>query len=211
LLGAPRSVLAATAGKSRAAIHSYHICAAIARSLFHFFGLTVLFFFPTHYHVENNSHNAAALISAYLIELLERLSKDTFNVLTKGDIPAAVAHYAEARATVKRLTAQLTEVQKHVDNLSYQALPTMFANANVTSIKIDGVGRATVNDHWSASILNREAGFDWLRKTGNEGLIIETVNAQTLGAFAKEEVKAKRPLPDDIFKVTARPYISIEK
>jgi hypothetical protein len=147
------------------------------------------------------------------LDLLERLIKDTHVVLAEKDIPAAVAHFAEARAAVKALSAEVTELQKHVDSLSYQALPTMFANAKpaVKSINVDGVGRVTVNDHWSASILNREAGFDWLRKTGNEGLIIETVNAQTLGAFAKEEVKAKRPLPDDIFKVTARPYISIEK
>jgi hypothetical protein len=163
--------------------------------------------------VENDTLTDANLATAYLMRALKGLIRDTLKVLAEKDIPAAVAHFAEARAAVKALNAQVTELQKHIDSLSYQALPTMFANAKpaVKSINVDGVGRVTVNDHWSASILNREAGFDWLRKTGNEGLIIETVNAQTLGAFAKEEVKAKRPLPDDIFKVTARPYISIEK
>jgi hypothetical protein len=161
--------------------------------------------------METDTFSAAFSASEWLTNLLERLIKDTHIVLAEKDIPAAVAHYADARAAVKALSAQVTELQRHVDSLSYQALPTMFANAGVKSIKIDGVGRVTVNDHWSASILNREAGFVWLRKTGNEGLIIETVNAQTLGAFAKAELKAERPLPDDIFRVTARPFISIEK
>jgi hypothetical protein len=161
--------------------------------------------------VENDTLTDANLATAYLTRALKGLIRDTLKVLAEKDIPAAVAHFAEARAAVKALDARVTELQKHIDSLSYQALPTMFDNAKVKSINVDGVGRVTVNDHWSASILNREAGFDWLRKTGNEGLIIETVNAQTLGAFAKEEVKAKRPLPDDIFRVTARPYISIEK
>jgi hypothetical protein len=161
--------------------------------------------------MKTNTFSAALSAGDWLTNLLERLTLDTLEVLAEKDIPAAVAHFAETRTTVKALRAQVKELQKHVDSLSYQALPSMFANANVTSIKIDGVGRATVNDHWSASIINRTTGFLWLRKTGNEGLIIETVNAETLGAFAKLEMKAGRPLPDDIFKVTARPYISIEK
>jgi hypothetical protein len=42
-------------------------------------------------------------------------------------------------------------------------------------------------------------------------LIIETVNAQTLGAFAKAETLAGRPLPDHLFKVGTAPFISITK
>jgi len=67
----------------------------------------------------------------------------------------------------------------------------------------------TVIDRWSAKILDKVKAFAWLRSTGNEGLILETVNAQTLGAFAKGEVIKGNPLPDDIFQVTASPYTSI--
>jgi hypothetical protein len=42
-------------------------------------------------------------------------------------------------------------------------------------------------------------------------MIQETVHPQTLGAFAREETAAGRPLPAEIFRVTAQPYISITK
>jgi hypothetical protein len=54
-------------------------------------------------------------------------------------------------------------------------------------------------------------GLGWLRQTNNSGLIQEVVHPQTLGAFAKDETAAGRPLPVEIFKVTAQPYISITK
>ena len=58
---------------------------------------------------------------------------------------------------------------------------------------------------------DKSAGMDWLRVTGNEGLIIETVNAQTLAAFAKTQALAGSPLPDDTFTVGVAPYTSITR
>ena len=53
--------------------------------------------------------------------------------------------------------------------------------------------------------------MDWLRATGNEGIIIETVNAQTLAAFAKTQALAGKPLPDETFTVGVAPYTSITR
>ena len=53
---------------------------------------------------------------------------------------------------------------------------------------------------------DKQAGMDWLRTTGNDGLIIETVNAQTLAAFAKTQALAGSPLPDQVFEVGVAPY-----
>lgn len=158
-----------------------------------------------------DTKTAAEYAAAKLDSLLERAMRDTAEVIEQADIPAAVAYFAELRSTVKDLAEKTTALQKHIDGLSQELLPTMFQNANVITIKVDGVGRVTVNDRWSASMLNKAEGFDWLRATGNEGLIQETVNAGTLGAFAKDETKAGRLLPDTIFKVSATPYISITK
>ena len=58
-------------------------------------------------------------------------------------------------------------------------------------------------------MLNKSAGLVWLRSSGNDGLIQETVNAQTLGAFAKEQAMTGKPLPDAIFKVTTANHVSI--
>lgn len=161
--------------------------------------------------MEFDTKTAATYAGLKLDSLYDRATRDTSAVIARNDIPSAVTYFAELQATVKQLAEKVSALQKHVEELSYQQLPTMFGNQNVKTIKVENVGRVSINDRWSASMLNKERGLGWLRGSGNEGLIIETVNAQTLGAFAKEEVKAGRSLPDDIFRVSATPYVSITK
>lgn len=144
-----------------------------------------------------------------LAKLLKLAQARTAEAVEQNDIPTAVTYFAQLRGAVKDLADQMSQLQKHVDQVSYELLPTMFQNQNVKSIKVEGVGRVQINDRWSASMVNKANGLAWLRETGNESLIIETVSAQTLGAFAKEEVKAGKPLPSDIFKVSSTPYVSI--
>lgn len=158
-----------------------------------------------------DTETAADYAGKKLDSLLERASRDTAEVVERADIPTAVVYFAQLRDTVKELQEKVAALEKHVQSLSYELLPTMFQNQDVKTIKVEGVGRVSINDRWSASMLNKERGLGWLRGSGNEGLIIETVNAQTLGAFAKEETKAGRNLPDDIFRVSATPYVSITK
>lgn len=156
-----------------------------------------------------DTETAAVYAGMKLDSLFERATRDTSAVIERNDIPTAVTYFAELRDTVKQLAEKVSALQKHVDELSQQQLPTMFQNQNVKTIKVDNVGRVSINDRWSASMLNKERALGWLRGSGNDGLIIETVNAQTLGAFAKEETMAGRSLPDDIFRVSATPYTSI--
>ena len=164
--------------------------------------------------MEFDTRTAADYAAQKLSSLYERATRDTTKVIEQGDLPTAVTYFDELRETVKALQAQMSALQKHVDGISQELLPTMFANANVQTIKINDVGRATVNIRWSASMIDKDVGMRWLRQTGNDGLIIATVNAQTLGAFAKEELAKGgegTPLPSDIFKVSSTPYISITK
>ena len=154
---------------------------------------------------------AAEAAGKILDDLLIRIETDTLDVIGKNNIPTAVIHFDRFRDHVRALAEKVTALQKHVDALSQELIPTLFTNQNVKTITIPGVGRTTVNVRWSASMLNKGDAFDWLRETGNEGLIIETVNAQTLGAFAKERTLEGQPLPTDIFKVSSSPFISITK
>jgi hypothetical protein len=158
-----------------------------------------------------DTKTAAEYAGQKLDSLLERATRDTEEALATNDIPTAVTYFDELRDTVKGLAEKLSNLQKHLDALSMEQLPTMFANQDVKTIKLENVGRVTVNVRWSASMPDKEMGLGWLRQTGNQGLIIETVNSQTLGAFAKEETAQGRPLPSEVFKVTSTPYISITK
>ena len=132
-------------------------------------------------------------------------------VLATNDIPSAVAHFDLLRDHVRALAEKVTAIQKHVDLLSQETIPTLFTNQNVKTITIPGVGRTSINVRWSATMLNRERAFAWLRSNDSGGMIIETVNAQTLGAFAKERILEGKPLPTDTFKVGSSNYVSITK
>ena len=154
---------------------------------------------------------AAGYAADKLDSLLERAQRDTNDVVQGNDIPTTVAHFAALQDTVEDLSKKLSALRKHVDALSYEILPTMFSNQDVKTIKLDNIGRVTVNVRWTASMLNKEKGMEWLRTSGNEGLIIETVSAVTLASFAKTETLAGKPLPDWLFKVGTAQHMSITK
>ena len=158
-----------------------------------------------------DTRTAAGYAADKLDSFLERATRDTNEVVQGNDIPTTVAHYAALSDVVDDLKKKLSALQKHVDALSYEILPTMFSNQDVKTIKLDNVGRVTVNVRWTASMLNKEKSMEWLRTSGNEGLIIETVNAMTLASFAKTETLAGKPLPDHLFKVGTAQHMSITK
>jgi hypothetical protein len=84
-------------------------------------------------------------------------------------------------------------------------------NQNIKTITIPDLGRCTVNVRWNAIMPDKEAGMQWLRNTGNDGLIIETVNAMTLSSFAKDMALNGMPLPEEVFRVSTAQHISITK
>lgn len=108
--------------------------------------------------------------------------------------------------TRKKLYFLLEELNKVV-------LPEMMTENKVKTISLDSVHkRFTVNQRVSASIIDKEKGYEWLRTTGNGALIVEQVNAQTLSAFAKRYIQDEgKELPEDIFKVGTSYYMSATK
>jgi hypothetical protein len=143
--------------------------------------------------------------------LLERATRDSEEILSRSNIPETVTWFAELRGRIQDLQVRLSAVQKHLDLLSGELIPTMFTNQNTKTIRVDGIGSITVNDRWSASILKPDEAFSYVRETGNGGLIKPSIHPMTLGAFAKDEAAAQRPLPDTLFKVSQTPYVSVTK
>jgi len=161
--------------------------------------------------MEYDTRLAAEYAGGKLDNLINRSRRDTLALVEKNDIPSIVKHFSGLRTEYRALKDKLEKLEKEVEDLSYNLIPTMFETQHVKTIKLDDIGRVTVNQRWVASMPDKIKGMDWLRDTGNGGLIIETVNAQTLASFAKTEALDGRPLPDDIFTVGTAPYVSITK
>jgi hypothetical protein len=154
---------------------------------------------------------AADYAGKKLDSLFERATRDSEAVIATKSIPDTVTHFAALRTTFRELTAKMAKIQSHIEQLSQESIPTMFLNQRVKNTTVEGVGRVTINHRWTASLLEKDQGFAWLRANNAEGIIIETVNAQTLGAFAKDRAEAKQPLPNDVFKISTTPFVSVTK
>lgn len=123
-----------------------------------------------------------------------------------------ITRFAEVRDLHARLKGITTGVNQLAEFLSYELVPLAMERTGFTTVNHE-VGRVSVATRTSASILpeHRERAFGWLRDNGLGDLIIETVNAQTLGATAAGLIQAGGELPDDIFKTTVKTYTSITK
>ena len=161
--------------------------------------------------MEYDTSLAAQYAGTKLDSLINRAHRDSMELVEKGDIPTIVKHFAALRTEYDSLKDKIEKLEAEVKHLSYTIIPDMFESQKVKTIKIDGVGRVTVNQRWVASMKDKTQGMDWLRSTGNDGLIIATVNSQTLAAFAKTQAIEGKPLPDDVFEVGVAPYTSITR
>lgn len=146
-----------------------------------------------------------ALRTAY--ELLQR---DALETITSNDAPDLVRFYANASEEADVMRETMGALAKLEKDLSYGAIPTCFDTHGIQNVRVNGYGLVSLNRRWSCSILDKPKGYQYLRDNGQAGMITETVNAMTLGAWAREEVEDKgAEPPDDIFKTSIARYVSL--
>lgn len=143
--------------------------------------------------------------------------QETAATISLQDHVALIKHFADLRRLAERAKTVREALYELEDSLSKAAIPDLFVHIrNTTGQKppfyIEGVGRVSVSHKWSASILDKPAGFSWLREHQAGDLIQETVNAQSLASYAKRKIEEDGvDLPPEIFKVGTTPYTSITK
>ena len=93
------------------------------------------------------------------------------------------------------------ELRGRYDKLRLFDIPNQMAEEEITSIK-GYFGRCTLTSDLHVSVKNKQGLHDYLNESGNESLIVPTVNAQTLKAFVKEQLVAGELLPEDLIKVS---------
>lgn len=101
------------------------------------------------------------------------------------------------------LEDQRKPIQKEYEQLRLELIPSAMAEEDITSIK-GGFGRCTLTSDLYVSVLEgkKQALHSWLEENGHEAMIQPTVNAQTLKAFCKEQMKEGNELPEEVLKVT---------
>jgi hypothetical protein len=103
----------------------------------------------------------------------------------------------------KKVVARL---QKEHDDLTINVIPEIMAEEDISTATIEGVGRVSLRDDMRCNVLsaNTEALQAWLASNGHESLIKTTINASTLKAFIKEQIREGNDYPEDL--VNVHPY-----
>ena len=113
---------------------------------------------------------------------------------------------------VRNLHARLKEIAADVndlaDYLSMSLVPEAMQAAGFTTVN-HSVGRVSISSRVSAAMIDKPGAMAWLREHDLGDLIIETVNAQTLSAQAKQMLEAGDELPAEHFRVKTSTYTSI--
>ncbi len=146
-----------------------------------------------------------------LISATSNVRKDTDQVVASQDHIEVIRHYDQLRTLTAKIKESREALEQIETKLSREQVPEVMRAHKVKSITVEGVGRVTLGTRWSASMPDKGEGFGWLRANGHGGVIQETVNAQTLGALAKELNDDGTELPAPTFTTNIMTYTSITK
>lgn len=139
------------------------------------------------------------------------IREQTADAVATDDHIEVIRHYDQLRqlnALIKESREALNQIE---EKLSREQVPEVLRAHRIKTITVEGVGRVSLGTRWSASMPDKQAGFEWLRANDHGGVIQETVNAQTLGALAKELNEEGTELPAPTFTTNIMTYTSITK
>ena len=152
-----------------------------------------------------------AEICAALSRVAGQVRDQTNEAVATNDHIQVIKHYNDLRIVTAIIKETREVLQQLEEKLSREHVPDVMRAHNIRNITVEGVGRVTLGTRWSASMTDKPSGFEWLRGNGHGGVIQETVNAQTLGALAKEMNEEGTELPAPTFTTNIMTYTSITK
>lgn len=126
-----------------------------------------------------------------------------------AEAPDLIPFYGAIRDAEEKLEVPGDKLHGIHDHLKYGVIPETWERDDLGAMSTSNGDRIHVTIDTMASILkdNRPAAFKWLRANKHGDLIQETVNAQTLSAFARTWMEEKgKDFPKNAFiKVETRP------
>jgi hypothetical protein len=149
-----------------------------------------------------------------LVEVAGMVRADTNDVVNSADHIEIIRHYSQLRAATERIAEARKALDEMEVQLSREYVPDAMRAAKVKTVTIEGIGRVSLSNRFSCSIIAepKTIGHEWLRNNGHGALVQETVNSSTLSSFAKNLTEEEgKELPEDIFKTSVMTFTSITK
>ncbi len=165
-----------------------------------------------------NMQTALAAMQA-AVEELERTAAivEAMGDALKNDGTVPVPQIAEFYFHLDNAYEQADKARKRVyhvnDMFNKHLVPTRLKDSGMDLIRVAAVARSfSVVTKTSASLLDKDRGFEWLRSIGQGDVIQETVNASTLSALCRNLILEHGiDPPEDIVKVSSYDTTSMTK
>lgn len=143
-------------------------------------------------------------------EYLEKLARNEHKKLTPMDAIRLMNRVHQHKEQVAALIK--SPIEKIFDILRFTVVPEVFSDNEITTLTIEGIGRVNIMDDISvvmegddaeAQKATRQKFIDWLVEHELEDMVTQTINAQTLAAFVRRQLKARDgiKLPTDLLKI----------
>jgi len=132
------------------------------------------------------------------------MSENQYSELNLNEL----AHFMkDTKDALLEAKAKVSEIQKVFDDLRKRAIPDKMEEMGIENAKITGVGRIALRAEAYAGFAKemKEDAIQWLEQNGHSDLVKEDVNASTLKAFLKEQIRNGEVVPDNLFKFD--PYL----
>lgn len=141
----------------------------------------------------------------------QRLINEAIDI-AELEIQDAVTFFKKIKDFHDLLGGIIADLELTILKLRQETMPAIFKEAGVSSIAVEGY-RFTISHTLRASINKdkKEEAFQWLRDNDMGEIIIETVNASTLAAQARQLDDQGKELDQDLFKSWIQPNVSITK
>lgn len=137
-----------------------------------------------------------------LTEIIDKIQDYVDKVVAGGELSEILMAYYRTREAYDALDAQRKRLYHIKDALDKKLVPQAFESSKQSKTTIPEINCTFYTlTKYSASILDKPKGYEWLRGNGLSEIITETVNAGTLASALKSfvEENAIDP-PGDLFK-----------
>jgi hypothetical protein len=151
---------------------------------------------------------ALELVENKLKQINMTLAEKIKAVEDAGDLNELLRLFNRTRNAYEEVDEQRKKLFTQLEYLSRNAIPEQMAEKGVTSITLDHF-RFTVNSKSTTSITDKDAGYQWLKENGHGDIIKESVNANTLAAFARSYLEEHDKDLPEFFKTSYMKYTSV--
>ena len=125
-----------------------------------------------------------------------------------SEIKTACQLYRKVKDLKNEMDDLLKAANKIHTKMTEDLMPALFDQEDIKNITVEGF-QYIVTHKSRATMKDKEAAFEFFREKGQESIITETINWQTLDATIKLYLEEGLDVPDEIFDVYIQAGMSV--